>query len=162
MMHFITRLTALFGAFVRSIQGTASIEATLLLPVFIMGGMTLADVGFAGQGRMQLDQALRAGAQVSMINVNDVDQIEEATLAALGITESGVLGPDGLCQDGKICISVSSTCQCTAGVSAVCTSLCPGTDETPSAFVNITARRRHAGIVLGDREVSSQITVQTR
>ena len=141
--------------------GVAAMEAALIAPIFVLCGLAVFDLGLAGTKRLQLDQALRAGAQVSMINVTDETEILNATLTALGETTAGTRLADGICEPNASCIDVSYSCEC-GGAAAVCTSLCPSSGDIPSAFLTIVAQRRHQGLLLPDMGLETKITVQTR
>ena len=130
--------------------------------MFIFATLSVFDLGLAGAARMDIDQALRAGAQVSMINITDETEVMNATLAALGEMSSGSVLGDGLCAPGATCVDATYQCECDAGVATTCASICAGTGEPPSAYLTISAARRHEGLLLPDIDVSSDIFVQTR
>jgi len=138
-------------------------EAAFFAPIFVLSGLAVFDLGVAGSKRMQLDQALRAGAQVSMINVTDELEIMNATLAALGESELGEVDQgDGLCEPYKTCVNVDYSCECSSGVASPCNQLCVSSGEAPSAYLTIVASRRHEGMLLPDMNLETQIVVQTR
>ena len=143
-------------------SGIAATEAAFIAPIFILSGLAMLDLGLAGTQRLELDQALRAGAQVSMVNVTDESEIMAATLAALGESQKGEVLEDGICAPGESCINVSYACKCSNGTANACTALCPGSGDIPSAFLTIVASRRHEGLLLPDMDLETQITVQTR
>lgn len=142
-------------------KGIATVEAALIAPIFVLGALAVVDLGLAGTKRMQLDQALRAGAQLSMVNVTEESEIMDATLAALGESAAGTVADDGLCAPDASCITVSYACECAGGANA-CDALCPGSGDIPSAYLTITASRRHEGFLFPDMDLDTQITVQTR
>lgn len=142
-------------------NGLAATEAAFIAPIFVFASLAVFDLGLAGTKRMELDQALRAGAQLSMINVNDETEILNATLAALGETSKGEVAADGICEPDKSCVDVSYACECSDGSAHACNQLCT-TGEIPSAFLTITASRRHDGVIFPDMNLGTQITVQTR
>ncbi len=143
-------------------KGLATTEAAFFIPIFLFSTLAVVDLGFAGADRMDIDQALRAGAQVSMINITDETEVMNATLAALGETESGTVLPDGMCNPGQTCVTATFQCECDAGVATACASICPATGEPPSAYLTIDAARRQEGIIFPEYDVSSSIQVQTR
>ena len=142
--------------------GLATTESAFFIPIFIFATLAVFDLGRAGAARMEIDQALRAGAQVSMINITDEIEVEKATLAALGESISGAYLPDGLCEPTETCIDATYQCECTAGGATTCASLCVATNEPPSAYLTIVAARRQQGLIFPDHDVTSSIFVQTR
>lgn len=143
-------------------SGLAATEAAFFAPIFILAGLTVFDLGLAGTKRMELDQALRAGAQLSMINVTDEAEVLNATLAALGESTNGTVLSDGKCEPDASCVTVDYGCECGGGTASACNTLCPSSGDIPSAFMNIVASRRHEGMLLPDMNVQTQITVQVR
>ena len=162
MLKTVFTLMRAAGSFLSDRRGVAATEAAFIAPIFIFGGLAMFDLGLAGTKRLELDQALRAGAQVSMVNITSEDDILAATLAALGETEQGAVLGDGICAPSSSCVAVNFACACSDGTANACTSLCSGTGEIPSAFLTIAASRRHDGLIFADMNLKTQITVQTR
>lgn len=142
--------------------GVAATEAAFLAPIFVLGGLAVFDLGLAGTKRLELDQGLRAGAQVSMVNVTSESDILAATLAALGESSLGEVQADGICAPHASCVDVSYACECSDGSANACDALCPSSGDIPSAFLTIVASRRHEGLLFPDIGLQTQITVQTR
>ena len=143
-------------------NGVAAVEAAFIAPIFVLCGLAVFDLGLAGTKRLELDQALRAGAQVSMVNVTEEDDILAATISALGETAPGIYSQDGLCEPNASCIDVSYACECSDGTASQCDQLCIPSGEIPSAFLTIVAARRHEGLLFPDIDLNTRITVQTR
>ena len=150
------------GRLIKSRCGLATVESALFIPMFIFATLAVFDLGRAGAARIDIDQALRAGAQVSMINITDETEVMNATLAALGEMSSGSLLGDGLCAPHTTCVIANYQCECDVGVATACASICAGTGEPPSAYLTISAARRHEGLLFPDFDVNSDIFVQTR
>lgn len=161
VVHGLLKIAGLIGRWARCCSGLAATEAAFFAPIFILAGLSVFDLGLAGTKRMQLDQALRAGAQLSMINVTDENEILNATLAALDEQSSGSVLEDGICEPDASCVTVDYGCEC-GGTANACNTLCPSSGDVPSAFLTIVASRRHEGMLLPDMNVQTQITVQTR
>jgi len=153
---------ARLGKFIADRRGLAAVEAALFIPIFLFATLAVFDLGRAGASKMELDQALRAGAQVSMINITDESEVLAATLAALDEAASGSYLEDGLCAPDATCLDVSFQCECTPGVEATCASICGGSGDPPPAYLTIQAARRQEGILFPDHSVDSSILVQTR
>lgn len=142
--------------------GVAATEAAFIAPIFILGGLAVFDLGLAGSKRLELDQALRAGAQASMMNISNENEIMAATLAALGESAQGEVMEDGICAPNSSCVDVSYACECSDGSANACNALCPSSGDIPSAYLTIIASRRHEGLLIPDMGLKTQITVQTR
>lgn len=162
MEKSLTSLRILSGRLFANRCGLATVESALFIPMFIFATLAVFDLGRAGAVRMDIDQALRAGAQVSMINITDESEVMNATLAALGEMSSGTILGDGLCAPDTTCVDATFQCECVLGVATACASICAGTGEPPSAYLTISAGQRHEGLLFPDFDVSSDILVQTR
>jgi Flp pilus assembly protein TadG len=143
-------------------RGLAATEAAFLMPIFLFAALAVFDLGRGGASRMDLDQALRAGAQVSMINITEEAEVVNAVLAALNEAASGSYLGDGLCAPDATCVSAVFQCECVAGVATTCASICGATGEPPAAYLRITAARRQEGVLFPDHGVETSIMVQTR
>jgi len=162
MTRYIRNWTLMARRWFADNKGVAAVEAAVIAPIFVLCGLMVFDLGLAGTKRLELDQALRAGAQVSMINITDEDEIRAATIAALGEPANGAYGEDGLCEPNATCINVNFACECSGGTASQCNQLCVPSGEIPSAYLTIVAARRHEGLLLRDIALSTRITVQTR
>ena len=151
-----------FTRWLASSGGVAATEAAFIAPIFILGGLAVFDLGLAGSKRLELDQALRAGAQASMMNISNENEILAAALAALGESAQGEIMADGICAPDASCVDVSYACECSDGSANACNALCPSSGEIPSAYMTIIASRRHEGLLIPDMGLKTQITVQTR
>ncbi len=159
---FNAKIKTLGYSMLRARSGLATTESAFFILPVAFATLAIVDLGRAGADRMQIDQALRAGAQVSMINITDETEVLNATLAALGESESGALAEDGMCTTRKTCITATYQCECVAGTPTTCASLCVGSGEPPAAYLTIVASRRQEGIFFPDYDVASSILVQTR
>lgn len=82
-MTRLAKLSASFRALRRDRRGVAAAEFTLIASVMLTVLLGVYDVGNAVQERMQLEQALRAGAQYALSWPDQTSQIEAAISAAL-------------------------------------------------------------------------------
>ncbi len=146
----------------RNCSGLATVEAAIFIVPLTFAVLSIVDLGRAGADRMEIDQALRAGAQASMINIIDEAEVLALTLSALGETENGVKSEEGRCPANATCVDVSFRCECDAGVETTCASICSSTNEPPSMYLTIEAARLQQGLFYSDYEVASNIMVQTR
>ena len=127
--------------------GVAATEFALFAPMIILGILMMVDIGGAIAERMEMDRNVRAGAQAAMSLNNDVSSIEGIILAS---TEE----PENLTVD------VNMQCLCSEA-SAACTTPCPDT-TAPAVFVQISAVQTYEGIIMPERTLSSQTSVQIR
>lgn len=159
---WFTAFQARVGRWLADKAGVAATEAAFIAPIFILSGLAMFDLGLAGAKRLELDQALRAGAQASMMNISDENEILAATLTALGESSQGTVQEDGICAPNASCVDVSYACECSDGTANACNALCPSSGDIPSAYLTIVASRRHEGLLIPDMGLRTQITVQTR
>lgn len=162
MYNFVSRPLTLFFDFIKDRSGLAVVESAFFIPLLLFAALAVFDFGRAGVSQMEMQQALRAGAQVSMININDEDEVVAATLAALGEITAGSSAQDGLCQVDKTCIDVLFQCECESTGVTGCSTICAATNEPPSTFLSILTSRRHDGILVPDFEINNSIVIQTR
>ena len=158
MTRILFRLTRRFLA---DRSGIAATEGAMVMPMLLVIVLGTFDLGFATTSRMQLDHALRSGAQLAMLNTTDPNTVEGITLDALGAETAGSVAQDGICTANQTCVNVSVQCSCGSVVQS-CSQICTASNRAPDAFLTIAAARRYEGIFLGDRPVASVITVQTR
>ena len=116
---------------IASTAGLATVESAFFIPIFLFAALAVFDLGRAGADRMTIDQGLRAGAQVSMINVTEESEVLDATLAALGENAPGQYLNDGMCAPDSTCVSATYQCECEEGVATECASICSATGEPP-------------------------------
>ena len=135
------------GHLARCEAGVAATEFALFAPMIILGILMMVDIGGAIAERMEMDRNVRAGAQAAMSLNNDVSSIEGIILAS---TEE----PENLTVD------VNLQCLCSEA-SAACTTPCPDT-TAPAVFVQISALQAYEGIIMPERTLSSQTSVQIR
>ena len=142
-------------------DGTAAIESCMFSPLLVLSALAISDIGDRASSRMDLDQALRAGSQVAMLNTTNDVAIEGAALMALGESVKGTVDLEGNCSINKTCIDVTHYCECSDGLSSPCDELCP-TLYPPSAFVSISVKRRIAGLLFPDTHVHAKTEVRLR
>src|ERR671932_739881 len=77
-------------------EGQALVEFTLVLPVFVVLVLAIAQFGIAFHHYLVLTDAVRAGARVASVSGTAPDPAgaaAQAVLAAAGDLDKGVLGP---------------------------------------------------------------------
>jgi len=145
------KATRRFGHLLRHNQiGTAAVEFALITPVLLIIIMGVIDVGMAMFQKMELNGAVRSGAQLALIDSSDTSAIVNAVVDASGntITSSDV--------------STSSFCECADGTTIVYGATC-GDGSSNRTYMTISATTTFNGIFLNSSalNVSGSITVRT-
>jgi hypothetical protein len=102
-------------------SGNMAIEFALVLPIFVLMVMGVAEVGFMMRERSTLDAAARAGLQVILLDPTDIDQAE---------TMAQQIAPDAV-------VEAEVVCECPDGTPSACNTTCGG--QLPLRFVSLTA-----------------------
>jgi Flp pilus assembly protein TadG len=102
-------------------RGNVAVEFALVMPVFVMLVMGLAEFGFIARERSTLDAAARAGLQVILEDPTDTSEAEELALE---------IAPDAD-------VEAVTECECPDGTPTGCNATCSG--ALPLRFVTVTA-----------------------
>jgi pilus assembly protein CpaE len=141
--------------------GSSAVEFAVGAPVLLVGLVIVTDIGLAVNDRMNLDQAVRAGAEFAMNNVDDEDTLEEMVKSAA----TGVYGS----QPGDVNSSNTPTVDVTRtrerpdapGAAASCDQLCTG-EIVPYIYYDFLASKAYQGIFIPDFAMQTQMKVQVR
>lgn len=142
----------LFASLASPRQGAAAVEFALLVPVLLVIGMALIDLGMAVFNKMELMSAVRTGAQVALMDSSNTTEIRSA------VTNSTDLSPT---------INIDPFCECSDGTPIGCGGYCTSplikrtfmTISATQSFTPITPR-----LIPGFMEsfsLSGQVTVRT-
>lgn len=138
-------------------RATAAVEFAIGAPVLLGGLVVMADLGLAMNAKMNLDQAVRAGAEFVMGDTTDTAQIEKLVAsAATGYAAGtpGVTAPT---------VTAAKVCKCPGSSAAVsCTNLCAANNAPPYAYYDIDAQSVYNAIFLPDITLKTAIEVQVR
>lgn len=118
-------------------QGSAAVEAALILPLLLLMVTGLYDLGLAAYGSMQVQSAADAGAQYAAHNDWDPAAISAAVTSATGGT--GITAAP----------APSQFCACPAGgtlSNISCSSTCPNGD-TPGLYALVNAQKQHTTVL---------------
>jgi len=153
------RLKGLFKRLLRNRKGTAAVEMAFVMPVFVIAGLGVADLGLYVHEEMQVKQSIRSGAQAALMGIQDTDALAQIIVdsADRGTTTSASFG------GGAITASVVRSCGCQGrSVATSCTAIC--TDGTvPSIYFDLNAQTLFTGIiVIPNKTVNSSMRVKTR
>jgi len=135
-------------------RGTAAVEFAIGAPVLLGGLVVMADLGLAMNAKMNLDQAVRAGAEFVMGDTTDTTQIETLVASAATGGVAGVTPPT---------VSAVKVCKCPGSDASVsCTDLCAANNAPPYAFYDLNAQAVYDAIFLPDITLTTSIEVQVR
>jgi Flp pilus assembly protein TadG len=153
-------LFARLKRFARERGATAGVEFAIGAPVMLGGLLVMTDVGLAFNAKMNLDQAVRTGAQFVMNGATSETAVENYVgAAAIGADPSS---PGDVASEDIPVVDVVKTCECPGSTTAVtCDALCTG-EIVPSMYYTLNATLTHTGIFLSDFDLSTTIKVQTR
>lgn len=142
-------------------RGTSAIEFAFCAPILIIGLLIVTDIGLAVRERMLLDQATRAGAELVMNNVDDVDTLEDMVVSSATGAYGSAL--DDVDSSDIPEVEVTQICECpdAPGAAVSCTNLCTG-DVIPSTYWNFLTSKEYDGIFVPGFPLTTELTVQTR
>ena len=100
---------------IRNKDGSAAVEMAFVMPVFIIAGLGVADLGLYIQEEMEIKQSVRSGAQAALMGIQDTDALAQV------IKDSANRGEEvaTLFGNGAVTTSVVRSCGC-PGSAVVC------------------------------------------
>jgi len=144
-----TVLRRKLSSFYASHGGVAAIEFAIIAPLLSLILLGLVDYGMAVFHRMELQSAVRAGAQYALIKDSNSTSINGVVLASTNLNAL------------NLSTSVTEFCECSNGAALLCTSSC--TSGAVRHFSTITGTYIHTWMFLpGTRTLSESITVRTQ
>lgn len=148
--------------FVKNRRATAGVEFAIGAPMLLGGLVIMTDIGLAFNQQMNLDQAIRSGAEFVMAEeTDDVDQIENLVAAAAVGDDPD--NPTDVSPADFPTVEAVKSCKCPGSdVSASCTTLCAPTNVPPSIYYTLAATQNYDAIFLPDFVLNTQIRVQVR
>lgn len=142
-------------------RGASAIEFAICAPVLLGGLIVMTDIGLALNERMNLDQAVRAGAEFVMNDVTDESDLEELVgAAATGYSSDD---PQNVNSSPRPTVDVVMSCSC-PGVTTPpsCSEICTSNERPPNVYYDISATKTYEAIFLPDFALRTQIRVQVR
>lgn len=138
--------------FLRNHQGTSTVEFALIAPLLVLGVLSTADLGFEISDRMEIDQALRNGAEAALEDPG-VATLDAILTASQTVTTSRE----------AISWTIARNCVCpeTASLSVDCFTTCQNSQPT-AIYYEIEGSRDAIRILLPGRSVSRSLSVQVR
>lgn len=160
MMKSITLRLA--RRFRRDRSGVAAVEFAIAAPMLLFGLIVMTDLGLAIQERMNLDQAVRSGAEFLMGDVTDEAAVEKYIIASATGAYSD--NPGDVERNQRPTVTVVKTCECpeNPGTAVDCaTTIC--TNELPaSVYFELTAAKTYEAILVSNIPLQTKISVQVR
>lgn len=150
--------------FIRERSGVAAAEFAIGAPMMIFAMVIMTDLGLAIHERMNLDQAVRAGAEFAMHEVSDTNDIENLMKgAATGYYSDTDAGWDAQ-NITPPTVGATQWCECpeNPGASVACGSTICSNDLPPSVYYQLTASKTYKAIILPDIALNTEIRVQVR
>lgn len=152
--------------FIRDRGGVAAVEFAIGAPMMILGMVVMTDLGLAIHQRMNLDQAVRAGAEFAMRDISNEDQLEKLMKGAA----TGYYSDNDADWDAQNItpptVSAEKWCECpdNPGVAIACDDpICTNnTGFPPSVYYQLTASKTYEGIILPNIPLGTEIRVQVR
>ena len=133
-------------------RGVAAVEMGLVAPVLMLAVVAMSDLGFAIHERLEIDQALRNGAQKAI-----TDPGETAVAAVLALIEPTGAGLS------STSFTVNRYCACadTPTTEATCSTTCDD-DKPTSIFYELTGTRAFTGFLLSTETITRTSVIQAR
>lgn len=100
----------LFASLASPRQGAAAVEFALLVPVLLVIGMALIDLGMAVFNKMELMSAVRTGAQVALMDSSNTTEIRSAVTNSTDLSPIINIDPFCECSDGSSLLSCDESC----------------------------------------------------
>jgi Flp pilus assembly protein TadG len=142
-------------------RGAAAVEFAIGAPVLLGGLVIMTDLGLAMNARMNLDQAVRAGAEFVMGDITDTDQLEELIASAA----TGYAGddPNNVDNQARPAVTALKVCKCPNSSAFVsCADLCTANNTPPYVYYDLGAEAVYDAIFLPDFTLRTKIEVQVR
>lgn len=156
-----TGLFSFLRGFCAGRGGAAAVEFAIGAPVLLGGLVIMTDLGLAINAKMNLEQAVRAGAEFVMGEVTDTDQIEE--LVASAATGFASNDPNNVDNQARPTVTAVKVCKCPSSSAPVsCTVLCTANEKPPYAYYDLDAQTIYDAIFLPDLTLRTTIEVQVR
>lgn len=154
---FFSRLAGLF----RCRKGSSGVEFAISAPIMLGGLLIMTDIGLAFNAQMNLDQAVKAGAQFVMSDVSEEATLQDLMTAAA--TGHSSTDPQNVNNQNAPSFTAPKTCKCPGSDAAVsCDQLCTAGSVPPFIYYTLTGQQTYNAIVLPDFNLQASIRVQVR
>lgn len=159
----VKRMFKKWASLLQDKSGVAAVEFAFSAPMLILGVVVMTDLGLAVHERMNLDQAVRSGAEFVMNDVSDKDEIKKLVIAAATGTYSET--PNDVESAERPTVTVPDpVCECpdNPGTAVSCSGTLCSNDMPPSVYYYIHAKKTYEALLLPDMSLQTEITVQVR
>lgn len=130
-------------------MGAAAVEFALLVPVVLAALTGIVNYGLAMYNKMELMGAVRAGAQVALIDYTNTTAIAQAVVDS---TNAGISISD---------VTTTQFCECADGSTVTCGSTCADSSAN-RYFMTISATQNFTLLLLGTTvSLSASTTIRT-
>ena len=157
MKRALARIAGLFACR----KGSSGVEFAISAPIMLGGLLIMTDIGLAFNAQMNLDQAVKSGAQFVMSDVTDEATLEDMmTSAATGYSSSD---PQNVNNENAPTFDAPKACKCPGSDASVsCDLLCTAGSIPPFVYYTLSGQQTYDAIVLPDFNLQSSIRVQVR
>lgn len=143
-------------------SGLSAIEFALIAPIFVIGFVMMADIGFAAHQRMTIDHVLRTGAQSAMMDpgagtVLTVLEITAADHFSVGSSTATGGKPPLTFASERYCV-----CPGDHGSRVACSTICTGTAPATLAFYSLSASSIYTGMLIPNLTFNPALEVEVR
>ena len=142
-------------------SGAIAVEFAFLAPILAIGFLSMVDLGLAGNERMRMDSALRAGAQAAFTDpgaeaVRDV--ISDVASNDFVVSPAG----DNTVSSTELLVDVERFCACPENVSAAvdCATGSCASAASPYVFYSLVAEKDYDATILPQSSLRSSLMVQ--
>jgi hypothetical protein len=142
-------------------RGSSGVEFAISAPIMLGGLLIMTDIGLAFNAQMNLDQAVKSGAQFVMSDVTDESTLEDLmTSAATGRSSND---PQNVNNQNAPTFDAPKVCKCPGSEASVsCDNLCTAGSIPPFVYYTLTGQQTYDAIVLPDFNLQASIRVQVR
>ena len=142
-------------------RGTSGVEFAIAAPIMLGGLLVMTDIGLAFNAQMNLDQAVKAGAQFVMSDVTQESTLQDMmTSAATGHSSTD---PQNVNNQNAPTFTAPKVCKCPGSDASVnCDQLCTSGQVPPYVYYTLSGAQTYNAIVLPDFHLHSSIRVQVR
>lgn len=131
-------------------RGAAAVEFAIIAPILIAALTGIVDYGLAMYNKMELMGAVRAGAQVALIDYTDTTAIKQAVVDS---TNAGITTAD---------VTTTQFCECADGSTITCGNTCADSSSN-RYFMTISATQNYTLMLLGTTiAIDASTTIRTR
>ena len=155
-------VSSLIVRFAQARSGVAAVEFAIAAPMLLFGLIIMADLGLAIHERMNLDQAVRAGAEFVMKDISAEEDVKKLVIAsATGVYSEN---PGDVESANRPNVTVIKTCECpdAPDVSVSCSNTLCSNNRPASVYYQLAASKNYEALVLPNILLSTEISVQTR